>query len=74
MLLADQDAQVLVQDGSVRRFRCTTTQQSLWFHRRPRADRWQLLVSRAPSGLRLRRMVHGKLTEIDGTVIAAVVR
>lgn len=57
-----------------RTHRSGTTDASVWFHRRVRADHWNLLESRSPAGARGRGVVTASLIGADGAVAATIVQ
>ena len=57
---------------SDRSHRSGTTDASAWFHRRIRADRWNLLESRSPAAARGRGLVTASLIGTDGLITATL--
>ncbi|BBZ27885.1 acyl-CoA thioesterase II [Mycolicibacterium madagascariense] len=59
---------------TARTHRSGTTDSSIWFHRRIRADRWNLLETRSPAAARGRAVITGSLFGADGAVAATLVQ
>jgi acyl-CoA thioesterase II len=55
-----------------RTHRSGTTDSSIWFHQRVRADEWNLLETRSPAAARGRGVVTGSLVRADGAIAATV--
>jgi len=58
---------------SDRSHRTWTTDASTWFHRRIRADHWNLLESTSPAAAQGRGVVTGSLVDAEGAVAATLV-
>jgi acyl-CoA thioesterase len=70
------DPAVRVHGHSVvdRSHRTGSTDHSVWFHRRVRADQWNLLESTSPAGARGRSVVTASLIGADGAIAATLVQ
>lgn len=72
--LIDPALQVHGHSMRSRTHRSGTTDSSVWFHRRVRADRWNLLECRSPAAARGRGVVTASLIRDDGSVAATLVQ
>ncbi|AWT53418.1 acyl-CoA thioesterase [Mycolicibacterium smegmatis] len=57
-----------------RSHRSGTTDSSMWFHRRVRADEWNLLEQTSPAAARGRGIITSSLVQLDGSVVATLVQ
>lgn len=57
-----------------RSHRSATTDSSIWFHRRIRADRWNLLECRSPAAARGRGVMTAGMFDAEGVVLATLVQ
>lgn len=70
--MIDPALQVHGHSMTARTHRSGTTDSSIWFHRRIRADRWNLLETRSPAAARGRGVITGSLFGADGAVAATL--
>jgi acyl-CoA thioesterase-2 len=70
--MIDPALQVHGHSMTARTHRSGTTDSSIWFHRRIRADRWNLLESRSPAAARGRGVITGSLIGADGEIAATL--
>lgn len=70
----DPALQVHGHSMAARTHRSGTTDSSLWFHRRVRADEWNLLESTSPAAARGRGVVTATLVRADGVIAATSVQ
>lgn len=57
-----------------RSHRSGTTDSSMWFHRRVRADKWNLLEQTSPAAARGRGIITSSLVQLDGSIVATLVQ
>lgn len=57
-----------------RTHRSGTTDSSVWFHQRIRADQWNLVESRSPAASRGRGVMTASLVRADGVIAATLVQ
>jgi|SRR6267378_2976900 len=72
--MIDPALQVHGHSMKARSHRSGTTDSSLWFHRRVRADEWNMLESRSPAAARGRGVVTASLVRSDGAIAATMVQ
>lgn len=72
--MIDPALQVHGYSMKARTHRSGTTDSSIWFHRRVRADEWNLLETRSPAAARGRGVVTGSLVRADGVIAATLVQ
>jgi len=70
--MIDPALQVHGHSMKARTHRSGTTDSSIWFHRPPRADEWNLLETRSPAAARGRGVVTGSLIRADGVIAATL--
>jgi acyl-CoA thioesterase len=74
LYLPDPALQVHGQSMAARTHRSGSTNTSIWFHRPPRADRWNLLESTSPAAARGRAVITACLVGEDGVIAATLVQ
>jgi len=72
--MIDPSLQVHGHSMKARTHRSGTTDSSIWFHRRVRADEWNLLESTSPAAARGRGLVSASLIRADGVIAATLVQ
>jgi len=72
--MIDPALQVHGHSMKARSHRSGTTDSSIWFHRRVRADHWNLLESTSPAAARGRGVVAASLIDHDGVIAATLVQ
>lgn len=70
--MIDPALQVHGHSMKARTHRSGTTDSSIWFHRRIRADQWNLLETSSPAAARGRGVVTGSLIRADGVIAATL--
>ncbi|MGX9790811.1 acyl-CoA thioesterase [Mycobacterium sp. MMS18-G62] len=70
--MIDPALQVHGHSMKARTHRSGTTDSSIWFHRRVRADEWNLLECRSPAAARGRGVVTASLIRADGHIAATM--
>lgn len=72
LYMIDPALQVHGHSMRARTHRSGTTDSSIWFHRRIRADDWNLLESTSPAAARGRGVVTASLIRADGAIAATL--
>jgi acyl-CoA thioesterase len=74
LYMPDPALQVHGHSMAARTHRSGSTDTSIWFHRPPRADRWNLLESTSPAAARGRAVITAGLVGEDGVIAATLVQ